>query len=156
MRLPKLIDLYFVPAQVPVPAEIVDLTREMIERRMGAAWWDDPSLDQPVAKREIDRHWDWNTLQIERPHRGVIGSSKLAVITEDGAVQGATMCSTEAVQCTIEPTEPALFVELLFTAPRNRPWVRTDQREQFRGVGLELLIAMAQESRGMDFAGRLK
>jgi hypothetical protein len=155
MRLSKNIDLYYVPAKGPVEAEIVELTTGLIDRHMGDEWWQDPMIDADAAEREIDRHWDWSKLLIEREEGIVLASRKFAVVTGDDAIQGAAMFSTAGVDCVMERGQ-ALFVELLFTAPRNRYWLRRDKTEQFRGVGLELLCAIAEESRDLGFGGRLK
>jgi hypothetical protein len=48
-----------------------------------------------------------------------------------------------------------LFVELLFTAPRNRPQVRRDGLPWLRGVGMELLTWAAHLSRTKGYGGRL-
>jgi hypothetical protein len=155
MKLPKPIDLFHIPTLAQIEAKIVPLSEQLIEDRMGAAWWEELEIDQKSAANEIDRYWDWIELEIERDGR-ILRSSKIAIVTGDGAVQGAAMYSLEAVGLRLEPDESGLFVELLFTAPRNRPWIRADRREKFRGVGVELLLAMAQESRRKRLHGRLK
>jgi hypothetical protein len=155
MQLPKAIDLLFVPADMLVEAEIVELTDDLISDRMGEAWWTDPAITQERAANEIDRHWDWSQFVIERGE-DVLASRKLAVLTPDGAVQGASMYSVEPVKSVLEQGEEALFVELLFTGPRNRPWLRHDATEQLRGVGFELLLAMSEASFEAGFGGRLK
>lgn len=50
----------------------------------------------------------------------------------------------------------ALFLELLFTAPRNRPDLRKDGKEFLKGVGLQLLIWAAHFSRTTGHGGRLR
>ena len=47
---------------------------------------------------EIDRDWDWADLEIEGDGR-ILASQKLAVVTGDGAVQGAMMISTDPAMC---------------------------------------------------------
>ena len=155
MRILKPVDLYFVPAGITVEARIASLSRDLIRHRMGEAWWSDARINAELAEGEIDRHWNWSNLKIERDEK-VLKAGKIAVVTGDGAVQGAAMYSREAVTCAVEPGELGLFVELLFTAPRNRPWIRPDRAEQFRGVGVELLIFMAEASARAGFDGRLK
>jgi hypothetical protein len=80
------------------------------------------------------------------------------VITTDGAVQGAMMLSTEPVECERRRNHGhgALFVELLFAAPRTRHWIRHDRAEQFRGIGLHLMRAAAELSIEAGLEGRLK
>jgi hypothetical protein len=155
MKFPKAVDLRFAPFNLYVRSHIVELTSDLIERSMGKAWWDNADIDPTLAEAEIDRHWDWSEMGIELNGR-VLGSRKLAIVTDDGAVQGAAMCSTEKVASTLEPKQFASFVELLFTAPRNRVRLRTDGREQFKGVGYHLLVCMAEISDELGFGGRLK
>jgi hypothetical protein len=155
MQLPKAIDLLFVAADVLVEAEIVELSDSLIITQMGEAWWNDAGMLEEQAANEIDRLWNWSELQIECGGR-VLASRKLAVVTGDGAVQGAAMLSLEPVMSVLEEGEEALFVELLFTAPRNRSWIRRDATEQFRGVGFELLYAMCETSLDAGLGGRLK
>ena len=146
-----------VPSGRDVGARVVALTDAMIRRGMGSAWWDDPVVDPELAAKEIDQDWDWAELAIERGGR-VLASRKLAVVTADGVVQGAAMCSTEPVACARRPDRgrPAVFVELLFVSPANRPWVRRDGAERFRGIGLHMLRVAAMLSVGAGCAGRLK
>jgi hypothetical protein len=155
MRFPKPTELLYVPESVVVYAQISPLTRSTIKRRMGARWWENAELEPSLADREIDRRWNWAEMKIEREGRNLSARS-LAVVTDDGAVQGAMMMSTSPVECEFEIGKPSLFVELLFTAPGNRKWIRRDRREQFRGVGLVLLETAAELSIESGCAGRLK
>src|SRR5687768_11988526 len=107
MRFPKRIELLYVPAQTDAEAHVVALTKTLIRRRMGSAWWDDPAIDSRAAADEIDRGWDWTTEEIERNGR-VLKSRKLAVVTGDRAVQGAMLASTEPVACERESGQSAL------------------------------------------------
>src|SRR5437867_3104048 len=109
MKPPKLIDLPYIPSGKLIEAQIVELTPELIEQRMGEAWWSDPAIDGAQAAAEIDRGWDWSTLQIER-EGVVLRSLGLAVLTSDGAVQGASLFSLDPVECTLEHGARALFV----------------------------------------------
>jgi hypothetical protein len=86
----------------------------------------------------LNRYWDWNSLAIEYEGR-ILRSEKVAIVTGDAAVQGAMMISAEPVNSALDPGKPALFVELLFTAPRNRPVLRTDGKPYLVGVGTSLL-----------------
>ena len=155
MRFPKPVQLLHVPSQLTVEAQIVRLTSNRIRRGMGDVWWNAQEIDPDEAQNEIDRHWDWTTEEIEREGR-VLRSLKLALVTGDGAVQGAMLVSNEPVACERERGESALFVGLLFAAPRNRQWIRVDQREQYRGIGLELLRTAAELSAEIALKGRLK
>jgi hypothetical protein len=80
---------------------------------------------------------------------------------EDGAlsraraVQGAMLISREPVPSGLESGKEGLFIELLFTAPRNRPALRRDGKDLLRGVGIELLTWGAWFSACLGHAGRL-
>src|SRR5438309_722549 len=138
MELPKRIPLLHAPTGQYVEAQIEGLTDAMIQQQIGAAWWSDPALNIEAISREIDRNWNWVDLEIEQEGK-ILTAVKLGVVTGDRAVQGAMLVSTEPVECEHERGKQALFVEMLFAAPRNRWWVRLGKREQYRGVGLELL-----------------
>lgn len=66
------------------------------------------------------------------------------------------MISTAPVALWREPGMTGLFLELLFAAPRNRPWVRSDKAEQYRGVGVQLLRTAVALSMEAGCGGRLK
>jgi hypothetical protein len=155
MRFPKRVELLFVPTDTNAEAHVIALTELRIRRGMGDVWWNDPRLSASAAAKEIDRRWDWTAREIERGGR-VLASRKLGVVTGDGAIQGAMLVSTEPVPCERENNRDSLFVELLFTAPRNRPWIRVDHAEQYRGVGVELLRTAAELSLESGLQGRLK
>jgi hypothetical protein len=155
MRFPKRVELLYLPAQTSAEARVVRLTNPLIVRAMGEAWWIDPAIDPDKADAEIDRYWSWLDLEIKRGGR-ILRSRKLAIVTGDGAVQGAMMLSTEPVACELERSKEAIFVEMLFAAPRNRHWIRRDENEQLRGVGLQLLRTAAELSFEAGLKGRLK
>jgi len=155
VKFPKQITLLYAPSGQPVEAQVVELSAALIRRKMGAHWWAGPAIGAALAEREIDRYWDWTEQEIEREGK-IIASRKLAVLTGDGAVQGAMMISTSPVPCQLEKGAASLFVELLFAAPWNRPWIRVDQTEHFRGVGLQLFRTGAQLSMATGLLGRLK
>jgi hypothetical protein len=157
MDFPHLIELFYVPAATRVDAHVVSLTDDLIEKAMGSAWWIDAAMDDDLARLEIDRDWNWSDLAIEYEGE-IIPSQKFAVVTGDGAVQGAMMVSTVAVACerNRDRERPSLFVELLFAAPRTRQWLRLDGTELLRGVGSELLRTAALLSLEAGFDGRLK
>src|SRR5436190_1595396 len=98
MLLPRHATLFHVPSGIEIDASIVALTGPLIRREMGSAWWDDPALNSSLSAREIDRHWNWVELEIERGGR-LLAAQRLAVVTSDGAVQGAMLLSTEPVPC---------------------------------------------------------
>ncbi|MFI5380838.1 MAG: hypothetical protein ACHRHE_16185 [Tepidisphaerales bacterium] len=155
MVLPRTTQLLFAPTGQYVEAWIVRLTLHMVREHLHRVWWMDVCLKHDFPEQPIDRHWDWSKMNIEF-HGRVLISQKVAIITGDGAVQGAMLVSTEAVDSALMHGEQALFVELLFTAPRNRPALRQDERPYWLGVGTELLTWAAWLSRETGCGGRLQ
>jgi hypothetical protein len=152
---PKAAILYFAPAGVYVDAHIVPLTADMAEAQIMRDWWNEVCLELSSDQEPIDRHWDWRDLAIEYGGR-ILRSEKLAIVTGDGAVQGAMLISTEAVDSGLTRGARTLFVELLFTAPRNRPDLRIDKAPYFTGVGTELLRWAADLSRRLGYEGHVR
>jgi hypothetical protein len=146
--------LYFAPTGQYVEARIAELTRRMAERQIHFGWWNDQDLLDVFESDPIDRYWNWNDVTIEYNGKPLI-AKQFAIITGDNAVQGAMMISAEPVHSILSRKAQALFVELLFTAPRNRPTLRRDGRPYFLGVGTQLLACGAALSREMGFNGRL-
>lgn len=147
--------LLFVPADVFVNAQIVTLTPEMIAHGMGDRWWHDRSLVAVMNPPPIDRDWMWEDVEIMWEGQ-VLPSEKVAVVTGDGYIQGAMLISSEPVKSELEDEQECLFVELLFTAPHNRPNLRVDRTRYFSGVGPELLRWGAGFCRKRGYAGRLR
>jgi hypothetical protein len=136
---PKVTSLKHYPSGSYVEAWIVSLNAEVAESKIRRGWWADDSLKAQFAVKPIDRDWDWNTIEIEWEGR-LLASEKVAIVAgDDGAVQVAMMISTRPVASVLEPGKGALFVELLFTAPRNRKELRKDETPCLIGVGIELL-----------------
>jgi hypothetical protein len=153
MHPPKMTTLYFAPAGAYVEATIAELTASRIEQRMHLDWWNDPSLLRAFAPEPIDRRWNWNEMQIEIGGR-VIPSTIVGITTGDNAVQGAMMISTESIPSAVDPTGTCLFVELLFTAPRNRPTLRRDGGILYQGAGSEFMKWAASFSEELGCEGR--
>src|SRR5207253_6270865 len=137
MELPKRIPLFHDPSGQYVEEHVTKLSNELIEEKIERVWWSEPALDAKAASREIDRNWNWREMEIEQGGR-ILGASTLGVITGDGEVQGAMLLSNEPVACESDAGRSALFVELLFAAPRNRKWLHLDRKELYKGVGLAL------------------
>jgi hypothetical protein len=149
------ITLLFAPTNQFVEAHIVLLTDELLEWGILDGWWNDASLKEEFEIQPIDRHWNWSDLGIE--FEGIpLESVKYAVETGDKVIQGAMMISVEPVASILEPGKKSLFLELLFTAPQNRPALREDGREYFKGVGTELLRWSALLSREKGYEGRIR
>ena len=135
-------------------AQIAELTPELAERRIHRDWWTDADLLDHFDPPPIDRHWNWNEMNIEYSGR-ILANEKVAILTAGQVVQGAMMISAEPVPSVLTPGAGSLFVELLFTAPRNRPSLRRDGNAFFLGVGTELLTWGAWLSRERGCGGRL-
>jgi hypothetical protein len=153
--LPQMATLFFAPTNQFVEAQIVELTADLAGRYIHHDWWTDDGLLDQFDTYPIDRHWNWNEMGIEYDGRA-LAAEKVAIVTGDQAVQGAMMISIEPVPSTLAPGTGALFIELLFTAPRNRPALRRDGNAFFLGVGTELLKWGASLSREKGCEGRLR
>jgi hypothetical protein len=152
---PQLTSLFFAPMKTYVEAKILSLTPEMADLHIHGEWWSDDALEAEFDPMPIDRFWDWNTLEIEREGR-ILASERIAILAgEERPVQGAMMISTEPVDSVLEPGQQGLFVELLFTAPQNRPMLRKDKLDFFKSVGITLLTWAAGFSREHGYRGRL-
>lgn len=151
----KVVALKFAPANLWVEGRIVPMT-DGLARRVSSEWWSHEALKPTFDPEPIDRHWDWSDVVIEQ-HGTVLRSRKLAMITAgDEAVQGAMLVSTDPCPSGLVGGDQCLFVELLFTAPWNRPALRTDGLEFYKGVGHHLLTHAAGLSRAAGFGGRLR
>jgi hypothetical protein len=146
--------LLFAPTGQYVEAHIMELTPALAERRIHQDWWNDPSLRDQLHPPPIDLRWNWNAMKIEYGD-STLAAENVAIVTGDRAVQGAMMVSTEPISSRLVPGAGALLVELLFTAPRNRPALRRDGKPFFLGVGTELLSWAAWLSRKESHSGRL-
>jgi hypothetical protein len=148
------VSLLFAPTGQYVSAEIVTLTPDLAEVGIHRDWWNDSSLASAPHPRPIDRDWNWNQMQIEVDGKR-LASETIAIITSEGAVQGAAMYSLEPVASRLTPAMGSLLLELLFTAPRNRPALRRDRKPFYLGVGIELLAWAAWTSERSGYGGRL-
>jgi hypothetical protein len=138
MLLPKVTTLFFAPTGQYVEGKIVELTAEIADQQIHLDWWEDANLSSKLDPLPIDRHWNWNEMGIEY-EGSPLAIQKVAIVTGDQAAQGAMMISTDPVPSIVAPGRHALFVELLFTSPRNRPALRRDAKPYFLGFGPELL-----------------
>lgn len=154
MNLPRSTTLFFAPTGQYAEAQIIELTPEIAQTKIHCDWWTDPALSKSFPPEPIDRWWNWNQITIEYGGR-TLGSTTVAILTGDHAVQGAMLISTDPVPSVLDSGQSALFVELLFTAPRNRPALRADGKPFFLGVGTELLTWGAWLSEQRGFRGRI-
>lgn len=155
MTVPRTTTLFFAPTRQFVEAHIVEMTPDLADRKIHLEWWADPALLDRLEPAPIDRFWNWNEMGIEFEDRP-LAAKKLAVLTGDDALQGAMTISTQGVPSVLESGRQTLFVELLFTAPRNRPSLRRDGKPWFLGVGTGLLSWAAWLSREKGYEGRLR
>lgn len=146
--------LFYSPTGQYVEARIVELTAHLADREIHRGWWEDSCLLDQFDPPPIDLHWNWNEMGIEYDGKP-LASEKYAIVTGDNAVQGAMMMCTDTVPSVLAPSRKALFVEMLFTAPRNRPTLRRDGGTLFQGVGLKLLAWAALQSQRRRQGGRL-
>jgi hypothetical protein len=131
-------NLLFAPEDLVVGAEISALPLALIEERISRRWWKDDCLKARFRPRPIDLDWNWEDVEIERDGR-ILDSIKIGIATGDDEVQGAMLLSTEPVESS---GRQALFVELLFTAPRNagtcegtvRTFLWVSERCSWRGL----------------------
>jgi hypothetical protein len=152
---PRKTKLVFAPSGEFILASIVELTPAMIDEQFSRRWWLDDALEDRLDIPPIDLHWNWNEIEIVYDGRR-LASQKVAIVAgPDESVQGAMMISTDPVESVLHPGEKALFVELLFTAPWNRPQLRKDRKPFVRNVGTELLTWGAWFSRESGYGGRL-
>ena len=154
MLLPKVTTLFFAPTGQYVEGKIVELNAEIADQQIHLDWWADANLSSKLDPLPIDRHWNWNEMGIEY-EGSPLAIQKVTILTGDQAAQGAMMISTDPVPSILAPGKHALFVELLFTAPRNRPALRSDGKPFFLGVGTELLTWAAWLSLDRGYDGRL-
>ena len=146
--------LYFAPVGVDVEAIIVPITEDLLPKIV-PGWWQDSGLISAFVPKPIDLDWQWGDVEVEIDGR-LFTAQKIAIVTGDGEVQGAAMVTTEPVDSALEPGQGALFLERLFTAPRNRPNLRVDGRPYFLGVGAELLTWAVEMSKLLGYSGRLR
>ena len=147
--------LKFVPSGEIVTAQIVALSRQMAREGVNEHWWKDAALVSDPDPVPIDRDWDWTEVLIEQDG-SVLASELVGIVTPDKYIQGAMLISRDPVPSLLEKDRNTLFVELLFTAPRNRSTLRRDGKKYYAGIGPELLRWAVRFSRHAGFQGRLR
>jgi hypothetical protein len=141
-----------------IEARIVTLSKKLLKEKMMGQWWEEDCLKTRFEVEPIDREWNWSNAEIMYEGRA-LASVKVAIVTgagKDLAVQGAMMISIEQIPSAMEAGKSCLLLELLFTAPRNRPELRKDGQPFVVGVGTQLLIWAAWLSRELGHGGRLR
>ena len=140
-----------------IEARISSLTDKLADEKLGQ-WWQDEDLKERFDPEPIDRRWNVSKLVIEYEGR-ILASERVAVVTGEGehlAVEGAMLISTEPIESKLQHGRFCLLLELLFTAPRNRPDLRLDERSYVTGVGLQLLKWGVRLSREKGCEGCLR
>lgn len=148
-------NLYFAPDDRYLVATIRRLARRTTRNRVDRDWWADADVLVDPARPPIDLHWDWANTDIDRDGV-VLRSDRIGIVTSNRAVQAVMVISTEPDPGSVADESSALFIELLCTAPRNRPPLRRDGRRWFVGAGTELLTYAAHVSVVGGCGGRLR
>ncbi|HVX84627.1 MAG TPA: hypothetical protein VH253_07410 [Phycisphaerae bacterium] len=151
--------LWFAPDRTYHEAEIIELNDELMARQLDGPWWLEEWIDEDLAAQEIDRHWSWSDCVVEVEGKEM-RSAKVGVRTMDGMVQGGMVITLKGIASRLAPGDQALLVEWLFTAPRNRPYLRNDGEDAgtrwYGGVGHTLLRWGAALSVANGYDGRMR
>lgn len=132
-----------------VLARIVDLPAKLAKTRMGAAWWRGLGVSKSRREREEDHHW--NRAKLIGLSRNDLFVESVAVQTVDENVQGAMIYRLNG-RSVLLPGAPAVVIDRLATAPRNRGWVVSDP--MYRGAGTALTRWAAYHSYHLGFDSR--
>ncbi len=146
--LPDDIKIFSVKEQCSVTAQVVRLTRSLAKTKIDGTWWKIPLSSN--IKEEEDHHWVWR--KSVGQHRNNLKWEAVAVQSSGGDVEGAILYRIDA-KSQIAEGEGAVFVDLLATAPRNRPWVVSSP--DYRGVGAVLLLVAVRQSYLLGLGGRV-
>lgn len=148
--LPETIQLSATSSNATCIASLVQLTRDLAQIKIDATWWALPGVSKTLRQQENDHTWQWakriGELRNNRWHEAV------AVTTEDTEVQGAILYQFNATSF-VDASKPAVFVEALATAPRNRPWLVG--HANYSGIGTGLLFRAVCHSYLQGYEGRV-
>jgi hypothetical protein len=132
-----------------VAAVCTRLTRTIARDKIDRIWWNETEWTKALRKAEPDVTWKWVKLLGDViSQEGKYTNGWVVETPADTQVQGAIIYSTNAVSLlekgpSGEPI-PAVYVQFLATAPRNRDRLTRPQPGNYRGVGTALLrIAIA-------------
>ncbi|MSU80424.1 MAG: hypothetical protein EXS16_20345 [Gemmataceae bacterium] len=142
------VDLWSVPHDKPVIANIVKLTRELAQAQIDGHWWASLGVPKNVREKESDHAWRWakrlGELKNDRWHEAV------AIQTDDGKIQGA-MLYWSNTKSFMDEGNGAVYIEALATAPRNRAWLVPSP--QYRRVGTALILRAVSHSNFLGLKG---
>jgi GNAT superfamily N-acetyltransferase len=131
-------------------ASIVRLTRDLAQTQIDGKWWALEDVPQSERKYEIDRKWKW--AKEVGSHRNQLVWDAVGVICSEDFVEGAMIYRVDA-KSLLDVGEGAIYVELIASAPRNRPWLVT--APLYKGVGSALLLWAVSESYRLGLGGRV-
>jgi len=121
----------------------------MAKRKIDGEWW---QIGGSRTKRQQEGDHSWSWTKIFGEHRGAKAREMVAVLTADGAVQGAMSYWTNG-RSLLDNDLETVFVHHIATAPWNRPWLV--EKPRFRGVGTSLLLYAVCHSYLLTLDGRL-
>lgn len=155
--LPRNIHLTLCSTAKAVPAQIVELTPEMVATRMGDAWWKSTRIKIPEGYRPVDIDWDWAAFaEVIRDFPDDAHAKMVAVVTPDQEIQGALLVSTEKVPSDLRFSGEALVIQGICTAPHNRDNLALGGLGLYSGVGVNLLLWAVSLSMELSCQGRLR
>jgi hypothetical protein len=97
-----------------------------------------------------DSHWEWKDKAIEAEN--TLGEETYA-LEAAGQTQGLMLISVKFARLPTQRGRELVYVELVSTAPWNRPKLVTDPR--YKGVGIALLGTAITKSVELGFSGRI-
>ena len=111
---------------------VVPMSPKKAGAMIDSRWWVSRSLRESIP--QPDRSWRWAKLMTDESQTP--GMECWAVCLPKGDIAEGAMMLSEALSIR-RPGEPALYIEYLATAPRNRDGLSPTPR--FKGVGCLLL-----------------
>ncbi len=154
MELPTQFELTECRTGQSVLATIDRLDREIAKKIsvgwIDTNWWSITEELTASIDDQPDYHWDWVALVSKIQHKPM--SHAVFAKTPDGKIQGA-MLHKNGVDSALEPSEKAIFVDRLASAPANRP--ELVMAPEFRGAGEGLLRYAIAESWSLGLHGRV-
>jgi hypothetical protein len=135
-------------------AQIVKLERNLARDRIDKVWWYEPWVTREHRKKARleypDYQWWWRKIVGKYQNKWLV--QRLAVVTDDGNVQGAIVFDPD-YESYLNPGISTVYVEYLASAPRNRRKLADDPL--YRGTGSALLLIAMYYSRKAGLGGRL-
>lgn len=105
----------------------------------------------PVSDTPEDSHWDWK--HKARAWRTLLGYQSYALVCE-GELQGLMLTNDiTSARLAVQFGKPLVYVQLVATAPWNRPELQAPPK--YRGVGRVFILAAIQASFDEGYKGRV-